>query len=289
MSISLAQFRGEFTDALAAVFIERAIPPTTFLRSLFPNKDFGTKFISIDVQRSAGELVALDIVRGADGNRNTFSLSDQKKFLPPYFYEYFDATELDLYDTMLGAYFTGNPSVTMFGDFVNMVADHLIALQNKIERRKELQCAQVLMTGIVTLVNGDNIDFKRKATSMVDLNAGSGGGYWSVGATDPFAQLETGCEFLKTIGMRGDTEFDLIMGKKAKAALFTNATFQARQDQYSMKLDSIMPPTRSTSGAAAHGRVSAGDYNVNLWTYPSHYKDPVTGVVTPYIDRKSVV
>lgn len=288
MAISLAQFRGEFTDALAAVWREQAIAPPSALRSLFPNRNFGTKYVSIDVQRSAGELIALDIIRGAEGVRNTFSLSDQKKWEPPYWYEYFDATQLDLYDVVLGQYNQGVVAPSAMIDFAQQVVDHLAVLRNKIERSKELQCAQVLMTGIVTLVSGDAIDFKRKATSLVDLNAGSGGGYWTTGATDVFAQLAAGAKFLRTVGQRGDSEFDCIVGEGAMNALLKNTTFITRQDLTNLRLDAIMPPGRTANGLAYHGQITAGSYRINMYTYPQYYK-PASGTITPYIDDTKFV
>jgi len=286
MPISLAQFRAEFTDALAFVWKEKAIAPPTALRSLFPNRNYGTKYVSIDVQRSAGELIALDIIKGSEGNRNTFSLSDQKKWEPPYWFEYFDATQLDLYDVVLGQFNNGSVSPNALLTFAETVADNLDQLRNKIERAKELQCAEVLMTGIVTLASGDSIDFKRKNTSKVDLT--SAGGYWTTGATDVFAQFAAGATFLRTVGQRGDSEFDAIIGTEAIAALFKNTTFLNRQNFFNMRLDMIMPPTRNANGLAYHGTITAESYRINLYSYPQTYKNS-SGTHVSYIDPKKFV
>jgi len=45
-------------------------------------------------------------------------------------------------------------------------------MRDKIERSIRKQQADVMQTGIVELINGDSIDYKRKSASMVDLGAG---------------------------------------------------------------------------------------------------------------------
>ena len=44
----------------------------SFLRSFFPVKTTASKYVSIEVQRGT-EYAAVDVLRGTDGNRNTFS------------------------------------------------------------------------------------------------------------------------------------------------------------------------------------------------------------------------
>jgi hypothetical protein len=158
--IAITQLRAEFTEALVATYSSR-LRPTNFLRSFFPSVTAPTRYVSIEVQR-LGEKIAADVLRGTEGNRNTFSRNTAKTFEPPFWREYFDATELDLYDRVLGNQMSGNPNPAMFAELVKTVADKLGVLNDKIERSKELQCSQVLVDGIVTMSNGDNIDFKRK-------------------------------------------------------------------------------------------------------------------------------
>src|SRR5689334_17814326 len=147
--ISSTDARALFTKTLIDVYQER-IKPTGFLRTFFPAKESMSKNVAIEVERM-GEKVAVDVVRGSDGNRNTFSRSTEKIFTPPLYKEYFDATELDLYDRVLGSQGNSNVDAKLFAALLDSVSDRLGSLQDKMERAQELQCANVLETGVVTL------------------------------------------------------------------------------------------------------------------------------------------
>jgi len=277
-SIATTDAMGIYTKKLIDVYKDR-YKPTAFLRSFFPSEVSPTLEVSIAVQR-AGEKVAVDVFRGDDGNRNQWTKSTEKVFIPPYFREYFDATKLQLYDRLYAAQTIDD---AIFGALINDVVDHQIELKEKIERAIEIQCSQVLETGII-LNAGTNtsIDYKRKALSKVDPGAGN---YWATGATDPFAQLEVGCNFLRTVGKAGGGTFNLILGSTAKADLYKNTTFLGRQNLFNLKLDDMMPPQKNALGAAFHGQMSVGSYLVNVWTYPEFYTD-ANGVNQPYVNPK---
>jgi hypothetical protein len=265
---------------LIDVYKER-VTPTGFLRSFFPAIESETKEISIEVQRGT-EKIAVDVQRGTEGNRNSFSKSTEKIFVPPYFREYFDATEIDLYDRLFGS---TEISDGIFTQFLNSVADKLRSLQDKIERAYELQCAQVLQTGVVLLKKGINIDFKRKAASLVDLTAGQ---YWTVNGHDPYKDLEAGCNFLRQVGKVQGGMINAILGSSALAALLANSVFLTRQNLFNMALDTVVAPQRNSVGATLHGVLTAGSYKILLWAYPEFYDD-ANGVSTPYIDPTNVI
>lgn len=281
-----ADQRALFTKTLVDVYQQR-MRPTSFLRSFFPSTTSPTKNISIEVERN-GEFIATDVWRGTEGNRNTWSLSTEKIFTPPIWREYFDATQLDLYDRVLGS--QGNANAPLFAALMNKVADRLGLLQDKIERAKEKQCADVLQSGIITIASGTGIDFKRKAASIVDLGAGSGGGYFAANS-DVFKQFQAGADFLRTVGKSGDTIFNAILGDTALQNLLANTKFTARQNLFNMALDSVAAPQRTATGAAYHGTITAGGYKVQLWSYPQSYDTLVSGVLTPnkYIDNGKVI
>jgi hypothetical protein len=279
--ISQSDARGLFTKKLIDVYQER-IRPKNFLRSFFPSVFAPTKEVSIEVERGF-EKVAVDVVRGSEGNANRFSKSTEKIFVPPFWREYFNATDLDLYDRVLGSQGTDNSQ--LFTTLLNTVADRIGLLQDKIERAKEIQCSEVLQTGIVTMTNGDNIDFKRKAASIVDL--GSAGGYFAANS-NIFTQLKNACEFIRTKGKCADFTFIAIFGATAFEDMMANTVFLNRQNLFSLSLDQIMPPQIGVAGGAYHGTLSCGPYRVQVWTYPDFY-DNTSDVSTPYIDNKNVV
>lgn len=280
MNISTTDARALYTKMLIDVYKER-VTPKSFLRSFFPEVESETKEISIEVQRGT-EKIAVDVQRGTEGNRNSFSKSTEKIFVPPYYREFFDATELDLYDRLFGS---TEISDGIFTAFLNSVADKLRTLQDKIERAYEVQCSQVLHTGVVELSAGINIDFKRKADSLVDLGVGQ---YWDVAGQNPYADLETGCNFIRQKGKSQGGTLNAILGSNALAALLANSVFLTRQNLFNMALDMVAPPQRNSVGGTLHGQLTVGSYKLNLWAYPEFY-DNASGVSTPYIDPKTVI
>lgn len=280
-NIPSSQARPVFTQARIAEYRERA-RSTSFLRSFFNTDETGDKYLSIEVQRGT-EKVAVDVQRGTEGNRNSISKSTEKIFLPPYYHEFLDATELSLYDRLFSA--SGVISGTDLAAFTRELNDGLSMLQDKIERAYELQCSQVLETGIVSLQYGTNIDFKRKAASMVDLGAGA---YWSVATVDPRVALGAGANFLRQVGKAQGGTFNLVMGSDALNSLLNNAVFKASADLRRITLEEVRNPQRNSVGGSLHGQVSAGAYNFNIWTYPEFY-DAAGGASTPYINAKKVI
>lgn len=279
-NIASSDARALFTKMLIDVYRERTTP-TAFLRSFFTVKEEITKELSIEVQRGT-EKIAVDVERGTEGNRNKFSRSTEKIFVPPYYREYFDATELSLYDRLFGSTEINDG---IFTAFLEQVADKLRLLQDKIERAYEVQCAQVFETGIVTLNAGINIDFKRKATSLVNL---SGSAPWTTGSTNPYAHLEAGGDFLRQVGKASGGVINALGGSLALSAFFTNTTVKERADIRNFYIDLVRTPQKNSVGASLVGEVTAGSYNFRLWAYPEFY-DNAAGISTPYLNPKKVI
>lgn len=290
MSISTADIRAVFTKTLVDVYQERP-KVSNFLQSFFPVETVPTKTFAIEVERM-GEKIAVDVVRGTEGNRNTFSKSTEKIFEPPLFREYFDLTELDLYDRVLGS--QGNAQIPLFKALLNSGADRLGMLIDKIKRTRELQCASILEFGTVTMNYGATaqINYNRKVASFSDI----AGDYFTT-TSDPFVTFTKACDFLRKIGRSGDGTYNAILGSDALAALLVNAKFLVRQNLFNMALDAVVAPSgaRDAAGNTFHGTITCGSYKVQLWAYPQFY-DLNTGtdaapvyVSTPYWNPKKVV
>lgn len=285
VSIQTVDAQALFTSRLTATFQERP-KPTSFLRSFFPGTPpTDTLEIDILVQRGT-ERIAIDVLRGSDGNRNQMARSTEKKFIPPYFREYFDHTAMSAYETM----FRGTQvSSAAFAALINNTADHVIMLREKIERSKELQAAKIFHDGKVPVKAGVNagstIDFKRKSASIVNLSATP----WTTGATDVFAQIKTGCEWLRKNGRIQGHRFNMLCSDEAITALFANTTFLNRQNLFNMALDAVAPPQKNAVGGVYHGSLTAGPYMVDVWSYPEFYEDPDnSNAMTPYLTPKEI-
>lgn len=284
--ITASQLLGKYTSRLEEVYRER-IKPTGFLRSKFPSKVSPTKLVSIMVQRGF-EKVAVDCYRGTEGNRNKWSKSTEKIFEPLYFRENFDLTQLQLYDALFSLQNVQNAPKIMA--LINSIVDNQLEQQEKIERAIEIMCSQVLMTGIIQMSSqgtGIEVDFKRKAASLVD---GGSTSYFAHASCDPFALAQADATFMRKVGKTMAMEFDWILGETAITDLFNNTIFKARQNLFHMKLDTIQrPDIIGTTGAVYHGSITAGPYTVNLISYPQYYDDIITGDSTPYVDAKKAV
>lgn len=276
--IPASEARALYTKMLMDVYYERPMV-TSFLRSFFPNKEAATKYISIQVRRGK-EKVAVDVLRGTEGNRNTFSRSTEKVIEPPYYREYFELTDLDLYDRLFGS---TDIDDGIFTQFLEDVAEKMRILVDTIERAYELQCSQVLQTGIVTLKEGTNIDFKRKAGSLVNKS----GTPWT-GGVDPYADMEDAGNFLRQVGKIQGGTLNAIYGADAFMAFINNTTVKGRGPFSNVNFDMLRAPQRDSVGGTFHGIISAGPYKVNIWTYNEFY-DNASDVSTPYIDPTNVI
>ncbi|MCH9620997.1 MAG: hypothetical protein S4CHLAM20_04110 [Chlamydiia bacterium] len=283
MGIQIADFKGAFTKAVVDVYAERP-RVKGFASSFFGKKFSDTKEVSIEVQRGS-ERLAVDVVRGTEGNRNSMNRSSEKIFVPPLFKEYFDATSLKHYDRTFAA---PNGIVDVSGASVDaMIEDTTFGLgllQDKIERTTENQAWQVFLDGIVTLVNGVNIDFKRKAASKVDES----GIPWDNDSNDPFVSIQKAGTFLREVGKAQGNIFNVIMGEDAYASFIRNENTKDTLDNRRMDLGFIGRPQEDIPGGSFHGTIAAGNKNYNIWTSSEGYED-AQGNFIKFMDAKQVV
>ena len=282
MAIPTVDATALYTKNLVAVYNEMTTV-TGFLRSFFRTDLALTREVSIAVRRGT-EKVAVDVKRFQEGNRNIFSHSDEKIFLPPMYWEYLEMTNHRLYEVVVGAIANGDGG-NFFAGLVQEQARDFFELQKKIERAIEIQCAQVFDTGIVQLQNSANIDFKRKAASLVDKGSGN---YWATGTISPYDDLENGANFLRQIGKAQGAVFNVLMGSEALRDFLSNTIVKERADILRYNLDTIDTPQRDAVGSSFHGEVSAGAYRFRIWTYPEFY-DNSAGVSTAYINTKKAI
>ena len=280
MAITLNQHQSNITKKIIGRFSDR-VAPKLGLSVWFPSTTTNSKQVSIEVERNRA-LIAADVKRGTSGNLNEFGKDSEKIYVPPFYKEKFDLAALDVYERTFGQQMA--PGVNEYVSMLNTADSKLGMLQDKIDRSKELQRSQALQTGIVTMKNGDNIDFKRKADSIVDVS----GTPWD-GAADPLADLSEGIKFIRQEGKSASRSFDLIMGASVLAAFMNNAKVKESADLRHIKVLEI-GTTRfeEATGLNYHGRLSLKNGNVDLWTYDDFYEN-ADGSYSEYIDDKNVV
>jgi len=276
---------------LAAAFKEEE-PVSRFLQSFFKTPDefifYGDK-VQIDAVRGKEEY-AVDVKKNAGGRGNEFNIFTRKEYEPPEYDEYAYVTAAELNKILPGQTIYDNVSNpnAYTRDLAMILMDRLNALRNKIIRSKELQCRDALFFGKITLINGDEIDFKQKATHVYTTPTA-----WTA-AGDPFADFGVLGQRVRKDGVREIV--DAVFGSTALSKFLNNAVVKAQGDKF-QQLDrmSITSPIARDQGAKYHGTFSAEDYKLNIWSYPQFVGIPTgfglpnAGTKQPYIPVDRIV
>ncbi len=250
----------------------------------FPRETAPTEVVDLEVQRD-NDLIAVDVKRFTNGNKNKFSISSEKKFKPPYYREEYDFQRDEVYMNTI-ALGVGLENAQVNQVIAQNAVRNLRKMRSKIERALRKQFAEVMQTGIVELLNGTSIDYKRQAASMVDLGAGN---YWNQASTNPFANISTGGRFLREEGSSASNILNLVMRTDGLNALMANARFKDEADVRRInRVDVGMPQMNDATGFVYHGQFSAGDFICNIWTYNEKYTDS-EGATQYYLDSNKAV
>lgn len=287
MAISIQDHSSMLTKKVVGAF-EESIPVRTGFAGWFPEETTPTLEVDVEVQRD-NDLIAVDVVRFTEGNKNKSSKVSEHKYIPPYFKEDYDFQRDQVYMTSI-ALGSGmdNPNINRI--LAMNALKQVSKNRDKVIRAIRKQQADVLQTGIVALENGDNINYRRKATSMV--NVSTGGNYWSVAASaTPLTDIRKGMDFLRNVGNSGGSSVNVVMRSAAFEALL--ATTQVKEQgtnviQQIQRINIGMPQFEGTSGFAHQGIVAAGDFTVHLWTYNEKYTD-ANGATQYYLAENTVV
>lgn len=285
MPISIQEHSSALTKKVVGKF-EESIPVRTGFAGWFPEETTPSLLVSVEVQRDT-DGIALDVVRFTEGNKNKATRISEHLYQPPYFKEEYDFQRDQVYMNTVALGVMNNAAVNRM---IAMNASKVVMKnRDKIIRAIRKQQADVLQTGIVSLTNGDNIDFRRKASSMVDVSGD--GGYWNNTSSTPLVNIRKGLDYLRNTGNSGGSAVNVIMRSAALEALLktTEVTSQGQNViQQIQRINIGMPQFEGVSGFAFHGQIAAGDFNVNLWTYNEKYTD-ANGATQYYLSEKNVV
>lgn len=286
MPISIQEHSAKVTQKLVSTF-EEMIPVRAGFSQFFPEETTPSLEVDIEVQRD-NDLIAVDVVRFTEGNKNKYSRVTEHIFIPPFFKEDYDFQRDSGYMSTI-ALGVGMENKTINKIITQNALKALSKNKNKIERAIRKQQADVLQTGIITLSNGDNIDFKRKAASIVNVD--TLGDYWSLTTAKPMDDIKKGMEFLRNVGNCGGASVNVVMRSDALSA-FLATTQIKEQGPYTInqiqRINVGMPQFTESTGFSLHGQIAAGDMSVNLWTYNEKYTD-ASGSTVYYLDNGNVV
>lgn len=267
------------------------IPVRLGFSKLFPKEMSSTLHVDVEVERD-NDLIAVDVKRNTEGNDNVFTQTSEHKYKPPFYKENYNFAEDEVYMTTaaLGATEVKGANEAIAKNALKNVRKN----KKKIVRAERKMQADVLQNGVVIVKNGDSIDFRRKAESMPDLGAVTGGKYWSDNTADVIANIKTGGRFLRDVGNSTSSTLNLIMSGDAMTALLNNESpefLKIIEKRRINRADIVMSNFDEETGMAFHGQFSAGDFNVNLFTYNEKYSEIVNGVkvTKTYLKRENAI
>lgn len=265
---------------------KQVAPPTMFMSGFFksPARNFhSSEEVEIDIIRSGREISVAIQSLSAGYRENSKGLYTNKSFKPPVHKESFSLDSGTLLKRMPGQ----NPfeSPNFRGNAIMRMMEGMQDVERKIRRSVELQAAQVLQTGAVTLKdsNGANIfelDYKMKATHKPTTSV-----TWGAAGDDKLADLEALADAINDDGMTEPT--DVFFGATAWDKFKDDAKVLGLLDNRRVVLGGIAPEKRN--GAKYMGWIELGSYRVNMWTYNGKYENPENGNVTRYMDPDKVV
>lgn len=277
------------TRRMIAAYIETA-PAPMFLSGFFqsrPENFHNSEEVEIDVQRETEDvaIVIQDLKAGARLNES--GKYTNKSFPPPTFLEEGVISAYDLTKRQPGE----DPFQTL--DFQATATKKAFGiarkLENKVRRAVELEVAQVLTTGELTLIDSAGIalftlDFQPKSTHFATPTAWAADG--STG--DPLLNLFDHAALLRRNGRKSPDR--LVFGAGAWLRFMANAKVNAQLDNMGKQgFQSILPSIPNADGASFMGYIFVGNYRFEMWLYDGQYTHPQTGVTTPYIADNKVL
>jgi hypothetical protein len=270
------------------MYMEEAEAPmffSGFFRS--PPRNFhNTEKVELDIIRDDEDIaiVVQDLTVGARHNEST--LYTNKAFTPPIFKEQGAIHAFNMIKRRAGVDPFQDPN---FGAAAGEEAFTIFRkLERKIRRSVELMCAQVLQTGVVTLIDDAGVtlyslDYQPKTSHITTTST-----TWATDGTsgDPLSDLSNLGDVVRQDGKHEPT--DLIFGKSAWQRFIANTKVLALLDNRRMEIGKVAPVSRG-QGASFRGTIWIDHYEYNLWMYNGFYKHPQTGAVTAYMDSEKVV
>lgn len=282
-NISVLSALGQFTQRVISSLSERK-KPTFGFGTFFTDIVSGTKEVSWEVKRR-GRPVAIDIQSHEHGI-TTKSTKSSQKVVEAANYDYNTNVEAQ---RSFERVFGGNQFVDIpeYAKLIDEVAEDMQDNIDRIERAEELQRSQLMLTGQITLNNGDVISFGRKAGSLVAYNADHG---WDQSNVNPGDILKQGAEFMVTHGDANvQAVFNVVLGSEAIDAFRDNPLRQKDGDIKDQMFMDLTTGAVQVSGLTPQGAFNRGNYRFNLWGYEGYYDIEGGTQNLKYMDSKSIV
>lgn len=275
------------TRRLIDAYAQGAADPVMFLTGFFQSPAvnfYNSEEVEIDIIRD-DEDIAIVLEDISQGYRlNTNDLYTNKSFKPPAYKEAVPINSFDLIKRMPGQDPFQNPDYR--SAVITRMFSAMTLVERKIRRALELQAAQILQTGRLTLRDsaGNSLftmNFSPKTTHFPTVTTA-----WTASGSTPLADLNSLAEVIRNDGLTDPDQ--LIMGIDAYNAFIEHQDVQDALDNRRMDRGAIVP-IENRGGANYRGTIDIGNYPFDIWTYGARYKDPQTNAKTQYIATDKVI
>lgn len=267
------------TRRMLTAYLEQSAQKAGFFTQFFTPTFHTTERVEVDIRRSGAHIAPVLRSLGEGLNRSECVEYVNKDFLPAVYGEEFSISTLSALKRQAGndPFQDVNYLKSLQGQF-----QHEMTLREEMIRRGvELQCAQVLTTGVLALpgvggASAYDLDFKPKtshfpgATQDWDENSG----------TARMADVSALCEVIWQDGQHRPKY--AIFGESALRSWFADPEVQAQIRKDGTAIGSQVPP-QLRNGGVYHGTVSVGQFVLEMWTAPGVYKNLTNGNNTKYM------
>jgi len=267
---------------------EQNAQPTMFLSGFFQSPAgnfYSSEEVEIDIVRSDEDIsiVVQDLTTGY--RMNSDDLYTNKAFKAPIHKEAISLNSIDLLKRMPGKNPFEDPGFR--AAVILKMYSGMGKVERKIRRAIELQGAQILQTGQLTLTDSDGnslytLDFKPKSTHFPTAAVP-----WSGTSPDMLGDINGLAEAIRNDGISDPDQ--LIMGNASFRKFIMNSDVKAAYDIRRIDQGTIAPMKVMGNGGTYRGTVEIGNYRYDIWTYGGRYTDPATGEKATYIDDGKVV
>jgi hypothetical protein len=261
--------------------LEQGLTPNSFLRdTFFKNvRNFESENVDVDIYKGKRKTAVYvsPIDEGKVISRNGYTTSSYKA---PYINHKMVTTAEDVMKRSYGEIVYQN-GMTPEDRAAEILAKDMTELDEMITRAEELQAAQAMFTGTITVKDAAVIDFGMANTHKITL---VGNDLWSdTTNSDPLAKMRAWRRLLiKDSGVTPDT---VILSPEALDALLAHPKVTAKLDL--LKLDNGQVDFQTLpNGVTYIGRLK--DIGCDLWTYDEWYLDSADNTEKPYVPEKKV-
>ena len=176
---------------------------------------------------------------------------------------------------------------TWFGRLANKVVKSLARFHRMIGLNVDLQCAQIMQTGEVTLKDDKN-------GTTYKLNFGAAVSHfptvaisWGTSGATPVDDVAALADRVADDGQVAPAY--LILGDNAWKNLLKDTTFQSLVRKDGLGLGVLQPSSIRARGGKYHGICDFGSHTLEIWTYGGTYYEIGSNVPKKYLDTNAAI